>query len=46
MALPDQIMNGLMAEPEAAVVGLVAGFVIAKLLGMRSGGMGGMGGGF
>ncbi len=44
MALPEQIMNGLMAEPEAAVVGLVAGFVIAKLLGMRSG-MGGMGGG-
>lgn len=38
------VMNAVMADPELVAIGLVAGFILAKLQSRRSG-MGGMGGG-
>jgi hypothetical protein len=46
MALVDQLMNGAMANPDVLLIGVAAGFLLAKIMNMRSGGMGGMGGGF
>lgn len=38
------VMNAIVADPELVAIGLVAGFILAKLHSRRSG-MGGMGGG-
>lgn len=45
MALVDQIMSGAMANPDILLIGVAAGFVIAKVMNMRKNSMG-MGGGF
>lgn len=45
MALMDQIMSGAMANPDILLLGVAAGFVIAKVMNMRKNSMG-MGGGF
>lgn len=46
MALVNQLMNGVMANPDVALIGVAAGFLLAKIMNMRKSGMGGMGGGF
>lgn len=46
MALMNQLMNGAMANPDVLLIGVAAGFVLAKVMNMRKSGMGGMGGGF
>lgn len=47
MALVNELMSGVMANPDVALMGVAAGFLIAKIMNMRKkGGMGGMGGGF
>lgn len=46
MALVDQLMSSVMANPDVALMGVAVGFVIAKVMNMRNRGMGGMGGGF
>lgn len=45
MALVNELMNGVMANPDVALIGLAAGFVLAKVMNMRNNSMG-MGGGF
>lgn len=42
----SSIMNGVMNNPDVAAVGLVAGFILAKALGMRKRNSMGMGGGW
>jgi hypothetical protein len=44
MAYSEMIIQGTMNNPEVAAVGFAAGFIIAKALGLRNRGMGGMGG--
>lgn len=42
----ESLMNGMMSNPDVVVVSAAIGFVLAKALGMRNRGMGGMGGGW
>lgn len=42
----NSVVNGMMSNPEVVAVSMAIGFVLAKALGMRNRGMGGMGGGF
>jgi hypothetical protein len=42
----NSIMSGVMSNPDVAAVGLVAGFILAKAMGMRKKRGMGMGGGF
>ena len=42
----NSVMNGMMSNPEVVAISFAIGFVLAKALGMRNRGMGGMGGGW
>lgn len=42
----NSVMNSMMSNPEVVAISVAAGFVLAKVLGLRNRGMGGMGGGF